>query len=75
MCSRDEGGEGERDEALVKTGEKIAVGHYPQLMEELRLDDQKSFYNFLRITPLMFDELLERIIPFIGKRNTRFRQA
>ena len=43
MCSRDEGGEGERDEALVKTGEKIAVGHYPQLMEELRLDEQESF--------------------------------
>ena len=44
-------------------------------MEELRLDDQESFYNFLRITPRMFDELLERIIPFIEKRNTRFRQA
>jgi len=59
----------------LKPERRLAVGHYHQLMEELRLDDQESFYNFLRITPLMFDELLERIIPFIEKRNTRFRQA
>ena len=44
----------------LKPERRIAVGHYHQLMEELRLDDQESFYNFLRITPPMFDELVER---------------
>jgi len=28
----------------------------------------------LRITPLIFDELIERIVPFIEKQNTRFRE-
>ena len=32
----------------LKPERRIAVGHYHQLMEELRLDDQVSFYNFLR---------------------------
>ena len=49
----------------LKPERRIAVGHYYQLMEELRLDDQESFYNFLRVTPPMFDELLECITPFI----------
>ena len=32
----------------LKLERRIAVGHYHQLMEELRLDDQVSFYIFLR---------------------------
>ena len=32
----------------LKPERRIAVGHYHQLMEELRLDDQVSLYNFLR---------------------------
>ena len=59
----------------LKRERRIAVGHYHQLMEELRLDDQESFYNFLRITPPMFDELLERITPFIQKQDTNYRKA
>jgi len=35
----------------------------------------KSFYNFLRITPPMFDELLERLCPFIEKKPTNYRKA
>ena len=59
----------------LKPERRIAVGHYHQLMEELRLDDQVSFYNFLRITPPMFDELLQRIIPLIEKQDTNYRKA
>ena len=59
----------------LKLERRLAIGHYHQLMEELRLDDQESFYNFLRITPPMFDELLERITPFIGKEDTNYRKA
>lgn len=54
---------------------RLAVGHYHQLMQELRLDDQASFYNFLRITPPMFDELLQRILPLIEKQDTNYRKA
>ena len=54
---------------------RLAVGHYHQLMEELRLDDQEAFYNFLRITPPMFDELLQRIIPYISRKDTNYRKA
>ncbi|KAJ8033571.1 hypothetical protein HOLleu_23861 [Holothuria leucospilota] len=39
----------------LKPERRIPVGHYHQLMEELLLDDQESFYNFLRVTPPMFD--------------------
>ena len=34
-------------------------GLYDQLMTELRREDQKAFVNFLRISPEMFDEILE----------------
>ncbi|XP_045210933.2 uncharacterized protein LOC123562359 [Mercenaria mercenaria] len=44
-------------------------------MEELHLDDHESFYNFLRVTPPMFDELLERITSFIEKEGTNYRKA
>ncbi|XP_052271962.1 uncharacterized protein LOC127872673 [Dreissena polymorpha] len=44
-------------------------------MEELRLDDQESFYSYLRITPPMFDELSERVTPLIAKRDTKYRKA
>jgi hypothetical protein len=54
---------------------RLAVGHYHQLMEELRLDDHGSFYSFLRITPALFDELHERITPFITKGDTNYRRA
>jgi hypothetical protein len=36
-------------------------------MEELRMEDQQSFFNFLRMPPEMFDELSNRV----GFRNRR----
>ena len=36
-------------------------GHYDRLMAELRMEDQQSFFNFLRMPPQMFDELLNRV--------------
>jgi len=32
-------------------------GHYSRLMEELRVEDPQSFFNYLRMEPAMFDEL------------------
>jgi len=44
-------------------------------MRELRVEDQASFFNFLRMPPEMFDELLARIGPRIQKQDTRYRKA
>ena len=48
-------------------------GLYDQLMDELRREDEKSFLNFLRIPPEMFDEVLERVRPRITKKHTWWR--
>jgi len=39
------------------------------------MEDQASFFNFLRMPPEMFDELLARIAPRIQKQDTRYRKA
>jgi hypothetical protein len=44
-------------------------------MEELRMEDQQSFFNFLRMPPEMFDELLNRVGPRIRRVDTRLRKA
>ena len=49
-------------------------GIYDQLMEELRAEDPKSFTNFMRMAPEMFDELLDRLSPRITKKHTTFRE-
>jgi len=48
-------------------------GVYDQLMVELRREDPHSFKNFLRMTPAMFDELLDRLTPRLMKQDTFFR--
>ena len=50
-------------------------GHNARLMEELRVEDPQSFFNYLRMEPAMFDELAQRMAPRIEKRNTIVRNA
>ena len=38
-------------------------GHYARLMEERRVEDPQSFFNYLRMEPAMFDELVQRVGP------------
>ena len=54
-------------------GRRVEFGMYDQLMVELRNEDQKSFKNFLRMPPQMFDELLGRLGPRITKQHTSYR--
>jgi hypothetical protein len=54
---------------------RLQFGQYDQLMTELRMEDEQSFANYLRMQPVMFDELLERVGPAITKQDTRLRQA
>jgi len=44
-------------------------GHYARLMEELRVEDPQSFFNYLRMEPAMFDELVQRVGPRIEKQD------
>ena len=45
----------------------LNFGDWDQFMTELRLEDEQSFYNFVRQEPRMFDELLQRV----GTRITK----
>ncbi|XP_014670120.1 PREDICTED: uncharacterized protein LOC106811101 [Priapulus caudatus] len=44
-------------------------------MAELRHEDPASFFNFLRVQPKMFDELLARLGPRCTKQDTMYRKA
>ena len=54
---------------------RLQFGHYDRLLVELRMEDQQSFFNFLRMPPEMFDELLNRVGPRIRKMDTHYRKA
>jgi len=43
-------------------------------MEELRVEDPQSF-NYLRMEPTMFDELVQGVRPRIEKQDTNMRKA
>jgi hypothetical protein len=44
-------------------------------MEELRREDVAAFKNFLRVEPLLFQELVDRLTPRIKKKDTWLRKA
>ena len=54
-------------------GRRLELGLYDRLMVELRAEDPRSFHNFLRMPPAMFDELVERLSPRITKQTTNWR--
>ena len=49
---------------------RLELGHYHRLMRELRMEDTTSFFNYLRMQPAMFDEILNRVGPRIHKKDT-----
>ena len=59
----------------LDVGRRSDFGHYHRLMPELREEDPASYFNFLRVPPEMFDELLARVGPRIKKHDTFFRKA
>ena len=44
-------------------------GHNARLMEELRIEDPQSFFNYPRMKTAMFDELVQRVGPRIEKHD------
>ncbi len=54
---------------------RVQLGQYSRLMDELRVEDVRSFRNFLRMEPAMFQEVVDRLIPRITKVDTFCRKA
>ena len=51
------------------------LGQFSSLLNtHLRLEDPVTFQKYTRLTPQLFDEVLERVVPAIEKQVTRFRQ-
>lgn len=46
-------------------------GASEQLVREMRLHDDESFFNYTRMTMVQFDRLLTLVGPLILKQNTR----
>ena len=49
------------------------LGLYDRLMVELRNEDPRAFKNFMRMPPVMYDELVERLILILTKETTNWR--
>ena len=54
---------------------RTKFGVYHQLLKELDKQDPKSFTIFFRMDRFAFNELVDRIRPWIEKSNTSFRNA
>ena len=51
------------------------LGQFSSLLDtHLRLEDPVTLQNYTRLTPQLFDEVLERVAPAIETQVTRFRQ-
>ena len=49
-------------------------GNYENLMQELKNETPELFRNFTRTSGCMFDEIVEKVTPYIEKEETFFRK-
>ena len=54
---------------------RVFLGHYEKLVAELSGEDLRGFRNYMRISPELFQELLERVGPRLMKKDTFMRKA
>jgi hypothetical protein len=54
---------------------RVLHGQYEQLVAELRGEDRRGFRNYMRISPELFDELLQRVGPILMKKDTLVRKS
>ena len=54
---------------------RLELDHYHRLMRELRMEDTTSFFNYPRMQPALFDEILNRVGPRIQKKDTNLRKC
>jgi len=50
-------------------------GHYSTHLNELRTEDETSFYNYTRLHRALYDELLQRIEGRIKKKDTWYHKS
>ena len=49
-------------------------GHYSNLITEMRLQDHTMHFNYFRMLPSVFDDLLNLVGPSLTKQRSRFRE-
>ena len=52
---------------------RLAHGHYDNLMRELSGEDKDLYRNFLRLKEDLFNEIVERVWPYLEKKTTHWR--
>ena len=52
---------------MLSADRRLQFGHYDKLIRALRMEDSSSFFNYLGMEPLMFDEILNKVGPRILK--------
>lgn len=66
-----------RPRVEVHLGDKKRLLHSPyfNLMREVRIANQVQYFNYLRMTPSIFEELCGMVGPFIQRQDTNMRKA
>ena len=54
---------------------RVERSQYNTLIEELSIHDRARFNNYTRLSPEMFDEVLERLTPRLQRQDTNFRST
>ena len=54
--------------------ERKVQGHHDNLIKEMRLKDHTMHFNYFRMLPSMFDELLSLVGPSIVRKGSNFRE-
>ena len=49
------------------------LGLHERLLQELNREDRKTFRNYVRMTPELFHEMVERLTPLLQKKETNMR--
>ena len=52
-----------------------SYGHYTALLNELKTEDEKAFYNYTRLPRGLYDEVLRRVEGRIEKKDTWYRKS
>lgn len=54
---------------------RLEQGVYENLMQELALGDGEAYHRYIRMDTATFEDLLQRVVLLITKRDTPFRPA
>ena len=59
--------------SMADKTEKVTIRGLKPTYARTALEDEESFYNYLRMEAAMFDELLQRVGPRFAKQNTNWK--